>query len=165
MSPVRNTLAAVTALVLIAGCGESADKAAQALAEQARQAANDDAGPDNQEIGLQTEYGLLPRAEGDDVALPDEFPEDIRLPDDYTLVSVMTMGPTLSLVMQSDRGVASLYEHFQSGQSGEGWTETLSVKGSGGWMLGFEKDRRGLLVNLSSDVDGKTVVSLSVRPR
>jgi hypothetical protein len=32
-------------------------------------------------------------------------------------------------------------------------------------MLGFEKENRGLLVNLSSDVDGRTVVSLSVQAR
>jgi hypothetical protein len=58
-----------------------------------------------------------------------------------------------------------VFEHSRSSQAGQGWTGTLSMQGTGGWMPGFEKDRRGLLVNLSSDVDGKTVVVLSVQPR
>lgn len=170
MSLLRTTLAAGLALALLAGCGDDADMAAEALAEQARQAGNGEAAPGPEsagspEIRFETEHGLLKRSEGEDVALPEDFPDDIRLPEDYTLVSVMTMGATQSLVMQSEQGLPGLFEHFQRSQAGQGWTETLTMKGTGGWMLGFEKEKRGLLVNLSSDVDGKTVVSLSVQPR
>lgn len=170
MSLVRNTLFATLALALLAGCGDAGETTAAALAEQARQASNGDAAAVQVDAGgnvisFQTEDGTLRRSEGDDVALPDDFPADIRLPDDYTLVSVMTMGPAVSLVMRSDQAVPRLYDDFQSRQTGQGWTETLSMKGTGGWMLGFEKGKRGLLVNLSSDVDGKSVVSLSVQPR
>lgn len=170
-SLLRNALGAALALALLAGCGgNGADEAAEALAEQARLAAAVDAsagenGAARQDINFETRDGTLRRSEGEDVTLPEDFPADIRLPEDYTLVSVMTMGPTQSLVMQSERGMPSLYEHFQSGQAGQGWTETLSMRGTGGWMLGFEKEKRSLLVNLSSDVDGRTVISLSVQAR
>jgi hypothetical protein len=170
MAQLRNFLAACWVLALLAGCGNGAEEAAQALAEQARQSEGREvpggqAQAGRQEIRFQTEDGTLLHVQGGDVALPEDFPEDIALPEHYTLVSVMTMGANQSLVMQSDQGMPSVFEHFQSRQAGHGWTETLSMQGTGGWMLGFEKDRRGLLVNLSSDVDGKTVVSLSVQPR
>lgn len=167
MPLLRNALFAALALALLAGCGDNADTTAAALAEQARQASNSEGEVDDgaHVISFQTEDGTLRRSEGDDVALPEDFPDDIRLPDDYTLVSVMTMGPTVSLVMQSEQAVPRLYDDFQNRQVGQGWTETLTMKGTGGWMLGFEKGKRGLLVNLSSDVDGKSVVSLSVQAR
>jgi hypothetical protein len=170
MAQLRYALAASFAVALLAGCGSAADKATEALAEQARQAADGDtatgpAQPGTQEIRFQTEEGTLLHVQGEHVALPDDFPADIGLPEGYTLVSVMTMGATQSLVLQSKQGLPSLFEHFQTGQASRGWTETLSMQGTGGWMLGFEKENRGLLVNLSSDVDGRTVVSLSVQAR
>lgn len=169
MSLLRNAPVAGLALALLAGCGNGADEAAAALAEQARVAEHGGApagqAAAHQEISFPTEDGTLLHVQGEDVALPEDFPDDIELPEGYTLVSVMTMGANQSLVMQSDQGPAGLFEHFQQGQASQGWTETLSMQGTGGWMLGFEKDRRGLLVNLSSDVDGRTVVSLSVQAR
>jgi len=170
MAQLRYAFAAGVAAALLAGCGSGAEKAAEALAEQARQAA--DAGTatgpaqaGRQQIRFRTDEGTLLHVQGAHVALPDDFPADIGLPEGYTLVSVMTMGATQSLVMQSEQGLPSLFEHFQTGQASRGWTETLSMQGTGGWMLGFEKEKRDLLVNLSSDVDGRTVVSLSVQAR
>ena len=162
MSLLRTCLAASVALALLAGCGDG-DTAAEALAEQKLQAGNGQARSDPSVLSFPTSEGMLQRTEGEDLALPEDFPDDIHLPDDYTLVSVMTMGPAQSLVMQSEQALPRLYDNFQASQAHQGWTETLSRKGTGGWMLGFEKGRRGLLVNLSSDVDGKTVVSLSVQ--
>jgi hypothetical protein len=37
------------------------------------------------------------------------------------------------------------------------------MQGADGSMLGFEKDGRSLLVNLRDDLDGQSVVSLSLQ--
>ena len=49
------------------------------------------------------------------------------------------------------------------GQADQGWKETMSMQGAEGAALGFEKGKRGVLVNLRPDIEGQTIVSLSLQ--
>ena len=162
---------AVLALALVlSACGKSEEKAAETLAEQALEANSGqdvdvDIEDDGQTVTIQTEEGTLKQSSGDNVALPSDFPTDISLPAEYKVMSVMTMGPVTSVVMEVPESPSDLFASFKSGQSGQGWKETLSMQGADGSMLGFEKEDRSLLVNLGRSEDGGTMVSLSLQSK
>ena len=168
MSPTRSLLATAVMAALLAACGQAQESATEALAEEALQAQTDAKVDLELEDGLntltmETEEGKLQHTTGENVPLPADFPKDVVLPDDYTVVSVMKMGPSLSVVMRSRDTMAGLYAHYQAGQSGNGWKETMSAQGAEGAALGFEKGKRGMLVNLRPDIEGQTMVSLSLQ--
>ena len=109
--------------------------------------------------------GEIRRATGADVRLPDDFPTDILLPERYVVVSVTTMGTSRSVVLRSDEAMAPLYERFRAAQAGSGWEETVSMLGVEGAMLGFRKGARGVVANFRPDMEGRTLVSLSLQPQ
>ena len=167
----RPSLIAALALSLVlSACGQSEEKAAETLAEKALEAntgqdVDVDIDEDGQTVTIQTDQGTIKQSSGDNVALPDDFPSDVALPDDYKLMSVMTMGQVTSVVMQSPGTLSDLFKHFKTGQADQGWKETLSMQGSDGSMLGFEKGDRSLLVNLGKSEAGGTMLSLSLQTK
>ncbi|MFY2762663.1 hypothetical protein [Arenimonas sp. MALMAid1274] len=168
MHPVRTALVAAFAAGLLCACGKAEDSAAQALAEQALEARTgqkvDIRSEDGQDtVTIDGEQGRYQHTTGENVPLPSDFPKDVVLPSDYSVVSVMTMGPARSVVLRSREPLPALFERYQSGLAGQGWKETVSMQGEEGSMLGFEKDKRGVLVNLRSDIEGHTVISLSLQ--
>lgn len=170
---LRSPLIAALALALaLSACGKSEEKAAETLAEKALEANSgqdvdvdiDDDG-DSQTVTIQTEEGTLKQSSGENVALPADFPTDIALPASYKVMSVMTMGPVTSVVMEVPETPSDLFASFKSGQASQGWKETLSMQGADGSMLGFEKEDRSLLVNLGRSEEGGAVVSLSLQSK
>ncbi len=163
-------VAALALALVLSACGKSEEKAAETLAEQALEANSGqdvdvDIGDDGQTVTIQTEQGTLKQSSGENVALPADFPADIALPDGYKVMSVMTMGPVTSVVMEVPDPPADVFTDFKSGQSGHGWKETLSMQGTDGSMLGFEKGDRSLLLNLGNREEGGTMVSLSLQSK
>ncbi len=169
MSLPRFLLAAALLSAGLGACGQARESAAEAMAEQAleAQAEAGDADIRTQDgrstLDLQTEQGRLQHTVGEDVPLPADFPSDVVLPLDYTVVSVMRMGPSQSLVLRSPEPLSALVERYKTGQSEHGWRETMSMQGPEGAALGFEKAERGMLVNLRPDPEGRTTVSLSLQ--
>jgi len=168
MTPSRHLLAVAVFAVLLAACGKAQESASEALAEQALEAqtgAEVDLDTDDgvSTLTMETDEGQLQHSVGENVPLPDDFPKDVVLPDDYTVVSVMKMGPSQSVVLRSRETMATLYDEYKAGQASKGWKETMSMQGPEGAALGFEKDKRGMLVNLRPDIEGQTMVSLSLQ--
>lgn len=168
MTRTRTLLAVTVAAVLLAACGKAQESASEALAEQALEAQTGaevelDTEDGVSTVTMKTEEGQLQHSVGENVPLPEDFPKDVVLPDDYTVVSVMKMGPTQSVVLRSRETLSVLYDQYKTGQADQGWKETMSMQGAEGAALGFEKDRRGMLVNLRPDIEGQTMVSLSLQ--
>ncbi len=163
-------IAALALALVLSACGKSEEKAAETLAEQALEAnagqdVDVDIEDDGQTVTIETEQGTLKQTSGDNVALPEDFPTDVTLPADYKLMSVMTMGPVTSVVMEVPQSPSEVFDAFKSGQAGQGWKQTLSMQGADGSMLGFEKEDRSLLVNLGSSESGGTMLSLSLQSK
>ncbi len=165
-------IAALALALVLSACGNAEEKAAETLAEKALEANSDqdvDVDIDNDENGqtvtIQTEQGTLKQSSGDNVALPDDFPTDVILPGDYKVMSVMTMGPVTSVVLEVPEATSSVFTDIKSGQANQGWKETLSMQGADGSMLGFEKGDRSLLVNLGKSEAGGTMLSLSLQTK
>ena len=163
-------IAALALALVLSACGKAEEKAAETLAEKALEANSGqdvdvDINEDGQTVTIQTEDGTLTQSSGDNVELPADFPSDVALPDDYKVMSVMTMGPVTSVVLEVPESPSDLFTAFKSGQADQGWKETMAMQGGEGSMLGFEKDDRSLLVNLSRSEDGGTMVSLSLQSK
>lgn len=164
----RLLIAAVALAMVLSACGKSGEKAAETLAGKALEANSgqdldvviDD---DGQTVALQGGQDTPRQSSGDNVVLPDGFPTDIALPDDYRLMSVMTMGPVTSVVLEVPGPPSDVFADLKSGQAGQGWKETLSMQGMDGSTLGFEKGDRSLLVNLGNSEQGGTTMSLSLQ--
>jgi hypothetical protein len=161
-------IAALALALVLSACGKAEEKAAETLAEEALEANSGqdvdvDIQDDGQTVTIQTEQGTLKQSSGDNVSLPENFPGDVTLPADYKLLSVMTMGPVTSVVMEVPQPPSDVFEAFNSDQAGQGWKQSLSMQGADGSMLGFEKDDRSLLVNLGSSESGGTTLSLSLQ--
>ncbi|HEU0153129.1 MAG TPA: hypothetical protein VFQ84_07275 [Arenimonas sp.] len=168
MFPIRTLSLLALLAALSTGCGRSQDQAAEALAEEALEASTGaEIDIENKDgvnrVTARTEQGELVHSSGENVPLPANFPADVRLPADYAVMSVMTMGPATSVVMRSPEPMSELFTGMRRDQAAGGWKETMSMQGADGSMLGFEKDGRSLLVNLRDDLDGQTVVSLSLQ--
>lgn len=163
-------IAALALALVLSACGRSEEKAAEMLAEEALEANSGqdvdvDIEDDGQTVTIQTEQGTIKQSSGDNVALPADFPQDITLPDDYKVMSVMTMGPVTSVVMEVPESPAAVFAAIKSDEAGQGWKETLSMQGADGSMLGFEKGNRSLLVNLGKSETGGTMLSLSLQSK
>src|SRR5688572_30287296 len=147
-------------LVLVAGCFAGCTRAPDpgpALAESAR--ATIDA------VEAAADAPSASPAAVEDVPLPADFPADLVLPEAYAVVSVMTMGPSRSVVLRSDEPMPALYERFRAAQAARGWRETVSMLGPEGAMVGLSKGRRGVVANFRPDAGGRTLVSLSLQPQ
>ncbi len=169
---IRTLFTVALCALALGACGKAAEQAAETAAERAIESQSGeevdveiDTQDGQQVLSVQTPEGEMRHTTGADVALPADFPTDIALPRDYTVLSVMTMGPAVSVVLRSPGSVADVYAQLRTDQAGQGWKESVSMQGSQGSMLGFEKNKRGLLVNLRPDLDGQTVVSLSLEAR
>jgi hypothetical protein len=166
---IHRTLPLFVLLALgLSACGNSEEAASEALAEQALEASTGADVDIEEEDGVhrvtaRTEQGELVHSTGEDVPLPDGFPSDITLPADHQVMSVMTMGPATSVVLRSPEPASEIFSQLRRDQAAAGWKETMSMQGADGSMLGFEKDGRSLLVNLRDDLDGQSVVSLSLQ--
>lgn len=170
MNLSRPLIAALALALALSACGRSEEKAAETLAEKALEANSGqdvdvDIEDDGKTVTIQTGQGTIKHSSGDNVALPADFPTDITLPDGYKVMSVMTMGPVTSVVMDVPESPADVFAAIKSGQAGQGWKETLSMQGADGSMLGFEKGNRSLLVNLGKGETGGTMLSLSLQSK
>lgn len=137
-APVLVCLALGTAA---AGCGGSEDdatnQAADDLAEQIAEAGGQDAEVDidseTGEVDVQTDDGEM--SVGEDVALPDDFPSEIPLPDDYELSAAMTSSADGGWTITGSLPDASeaSFDELVAGFTDAGWTtESDSSSDTGG---------------------------------
>ena len=147
--PSLPTLLACVVLVL-AGCQKAVDVAMERAggepAERVAGGAHASALPDRNAL-----------------ALPADFPDDVYLPGDYGVTSVMDMGRARILNMTAVGSMAPLFESTRSGMRGHGWQQTLAVQQSDSAMLGFEKGGREVAYSFSpGGEDGRVTMGLQV---
>lgn len=170
MTRCRQTITCLALALLLSACGKSDEKTGETLAEQALEATSGedmdvDIDDEGQTVTVRTEQGTLKQSSGDNVALPSDFPSDITLPDGHKVMSVMTMGPVTSVVLEVPGSASEVFADFKSDHASQGWKETLSMQGADGSMLGLEKGKRHLLVNMGTSQQGGTTVSLSLQSK
>jgi major membrane immunogen (membrane-anchored lipoprotein) len=165
----RTLLAAALATALLAACGKAQEAASEAAAEKAIEASTGqkvdiDNKDGQQTVTMETEQGQLVASAGENVALPAGFPEDVHLPADATLLSAMSVGPTMIVALKSKQAMATTFESFRKSQADDGWKETMSMQSGDGGVLSFEKEGKQVMARIAKDAEGSTV-SVTVQPK
>lgn len=156
-------------MLLVAGCGggdtkESREKAIEDAAARhgfdADVTVGDDGEPEK--IVINQGGGQV----GQNLDLPSGFPDDIKLPDDLSIMAASSPLPNgHSIQALSPRGVEETLANVRTKMSGEGWvevaTDSLTPQMS---RINFEKDDR--MANFNIIANGETsAVQLLTMPK
>ena len=123
----------------LSGCGESTgEAAAEAMASQMLgQDVEVDA--DGETVTI----GDVRMSSGKAAVVPDDFPSDVFLPDDYTMESLIQSPQSTALHMNTPVAVDALYADATDAMAKAGWTAGWNMPPSEGTgMASFEKDDR-----------------------
>jgi hypothetical protein len=144
--PTLTTCAASLVLMSLAGCGQSSGVAQAGAAEPP--------------IAVQTEAVAIP--EPFVAELPGDFPHDIWLPARHRLTTLMPMGQSLIVSLSADATLQELISAYEFEMSRNDWASSMRFESQGDAMLGYAKDGRTVVVTLTVDTQGGTVVSLQI---
>lgn len=164
-------LCAGLAALLCSGCGSDHESASQALVDQALEAnARQQAGEAEASVGertltLETEGGLYSAISGNDLTLPEGFPDDIALPADARIVTATELGATASLGLHSPRSLDLVFAEFRRAHRAAGWTETTLQDNAAVHIAGFDKADRHLDAEFVSEASGGTALAITVGPK
>lgn len=163
------TAAAVAALALgaLSACGGDDEKEPAAQTPGTSQPDPDDAGTGGEDVTVDTEDGTV--AVGQDVDLPDRFPDSIPMPlADHTITSASTQGDEMAVLVSltdADVDLDAEKEHLVSGLTSGGWTVEEPFTSAGGGaeqlILTASTDGWGLQVVVSV-VDGEAMAAYTL---
>lgn len=150
---MRQLMFVAIAAVGLAGCGESnSEAAAEAMAGQVL-------GQDVEidEEGETVTIGGLRMTSGDSAKVPAGFPEDVYLPADYTLASVMESKESTTLQMTTEVAADALYADAVEAMTRQGWTSSLSMPPTDGMGIAtFQKENRHASISVDENEDEDT---------
>lgn len=169
--------AAGLALLLVtgaSGCGKAADKFSEKAAEKATEKAIEsgsdgkaDVDLNDGEMNIETDDGSFSMGAGGEI--PDSWPEDVPMPPDAEVVSVMEMGSddseaTINLSVTTDMPSDDVVAFYKDGL--DGWTQagTFSSNSEDGGMTSvqYERDEQTSLgITALDDEDEGTIVNLT----
>lgn len=92
---------------------------------------------------------------GPDASLPDDFPDDVPIPEDARVVGVMVSREDGTMVsLQSDAAIETLLEDLRRRIGDEGWTLDEDTSVMGQHLLSASKGERSLVVQVMGGADG-----------
>ena len=139
------------AMCCLGDCQKAADAATEAAIERAS-GTDVDIARDGDTVTVQTAEGTLAMQSGNALPLPDGFPEDVHLPDDYVVNSVMDMGGAQIIGMTAPGDVGGLFAGARAGMADAGWKQVMAMQHSAdSAMLSFEKDARTAVLAFNQD--------------
>jgi hypothetical protein len=146
----------------------SCEKAADAATETAIERASGqkvDVDRDGDRLSVKTADGELNVQAGESLPLPNDFPQDVYLPDQYAVNSVMDMGGTRMVSVTTRGKVAAVFDAAQQAMAKAGWKQTMSMQHSiDTAMLSYEKDQRAAVLSFNKG-EGSDGVVMGVQLR
>lgn len=143
--------------LVLTGCGKSASERVAEKALENAWGGNADVDVDSGSVDIETDQGHWQTGEGS--TLPENWPEDIYVPDGKIITSTDT-GFSQGVTLELDKGVTDLRDEYKSKIIEEGWDINTELNIEGSTMLGANKDNRNLSVSISSE-DGTTTMIIT----
>ena len=160
MLPLLLTLA----VALGAGCQRAADAATEAAIERAS-GKRVQVDRDGDRVRIRHADGDLQVAAGDGMALPADFPDDLFLPANYAVSSVMDVGGARLVNLESEGPVTPMFEATRTGMAEMGWSQTLAMQQPDSAMLGFSRDGREATYTFTRHGTGPLMIGIQLRER
>lgn len=158
-------LAASLATVALAGC----QKTQEALADSAIERASGgqfQVQRDGDTVTTLGEEGELAMRGGEALPLPEDFPDDIYLPSDYRINSVMDLDGMRVISLQAPGRVAGLFGAAREAMGRDGWKQTMAMQNAADTaMLSFEKGKRAAVLSFNGSRGEDVTMSVQVRSR
>jgi len=141
--------------LLLTGCGKT-------ITEKAiEKSTGGDVDIKNDKVKIENDLGTWET--GKDVSLPDNWPEDVYVPDG-NIVTVSNTDFGQGVTVEVDGSVVDLEETYKNKIEEQGWNVNMSFALEDNAMLGAEKDQRTLSVNIA-DNEGQTTIIISVNKK
>jgi hypothetical protein len=162
LSSRRCVLVLACVLLLSAGCKRAADGLADTAIERAS-GGQVKVDRDGDTVRLKTPEGEMTVQGGEALPLPETFPEDVYLPKDYAINSVMDINGMSMVSMRAPGRVPGLFADARKAMVDQGWKETMAMQhSSDSGILAFEKDTRGATLAFSDAGDADVAVSVQL---
>lgn len=153
---------AVGLVLVLSGCQQAAEEAAEQAIENADPGVGD-VEIDEDGVTVEGEDGSVSIQEGDE--LPEGWPSAVELPDGATLTNSMVVdsgGQAGWMVTATyDQAPSDVADAFSSSLTGAGFTEETTVTTGDQSLLGFSNDQYQVAVTVGAEGDG-SVVSVTV---
>ena len=148
--------------LLAAGCQKAADVATEKAIERAT-GQRVEVDRDGNQVRLRSEEGEITVASGEGVALPVDFPDDVFLPANFRVSSVMDVGNARLVNLEAEGQVTTMFDAARADMESKGWTQTLAMQQADGAMLGFSKDDREVAYTFSHHNGEGLMVGIQIR--
>ena len=147
---MRNATLVLAALTLaLAACSKSpGERLAEAAIEASTgQKATIDA--ESGEVTFTTDQGEMKISSGDAAELPESFPKDVFLPDDYKVASAMEMPNAMVLEIDAPGQVGPMFAAATKHMASEGWEQRMLMQDDArSRMVVYEKDKRNVTLSM-----------------
>lgn len=138
--------ALLAAVLALGACGGGADDGEAGAGEAADSESADGMAPDAGTVAGDTDA-----ASADSVAtLPDWFPEDVYVPEAYTVVGAMDVGDVQRIELRTEGSVGEVAAQAGAAMQAKGWGEG---KGTGETM-GYTQGDRSAMLTINQRDDG-----------
>lgn len=149
---------------LLAGCGRTVTEniVENAIEREGGEDVDVDMNRDGS-MNIQTDEGELTTSG----KIPDEWPEDVPVPEEATVVYSMSMSPddekdSMAVMFSVEDAVSDVAAMYKTKLAGEGWKISGTADMGGTSMVGGEKDGRTVSVIVTAGDEGKTMVNLAI---
>lgn len=154
---IANLATLVLSVVALAGCPQSRDAFVDSAREPATRALPAYAG--------QAAHGAATEPHGGGtLALPDDFPDDIYLPADYRINSLMDRGALRVVSLRAPGRVSTLFGDARASMDRRGWKQVMSMReDTDSALLTYEKDDRAAVLSFDDDRSGGVTINVQLR--
>jgi hypothetical protein len=160
---VAALLLSMVAPSLLSGCRQSREALADSAIGHAASPLK--AASDNDRVASGGHVETLAMQQGETLPLPADFPDDVYLPRDYRINSVMDRGGLRVISLQAPGRVPGLFGAARDAMDRHGWKQTLAMQdATDNAVLTYEKDRRAAVLSFNSG-GGVRGVTMSVQLR
>lgn len=162
----------ISSVLVLSGCGcteWASKKAGEKIMEKAIESGSGgkaDVDVNKGQISINAEDGQTKYSAGENVSLPDGFPEDIFIYDDAKIkmaISNSSENGGFSVSYVTSSGESEVFSKYKEEMVKNGWKkDTETDMGANGKMLNFSKGKSNVLVVIGTDDSGENAGKASV---
>lgn len=162
---IRAAAVTVALALTLAGCGEAIEESAVEAAIESATGGEAEVDRDGNRTTIRTpDGGEMSFTSGDDLPLPSDYPDDVYLPDDYRVHSVVdTFGGGRAIGLTVDGEAAAVMADVRTQMADHGWQQVMAMQHEQGQMVSYQKDDRMAALTVNPAAEGEVRVGITVR--
>ena len=153
---------ALSSCLALAGCKKAGEKVAEKAIEAglAKEGVNAKIDASGQKVTIQSKDGTAVYSGGKSAAVPENFPKDVYVYDGASVMASIAVPDGFNLVLETGDNADKVLGTIKSKMIGFGWKEEMTMNQGNSAMVGYKKEQRSVMVNISTDK--KTTITLTV---